>query len=104
MSPMSPETIYKRRWLILFSLVLSLMVVILDNTILNVALPSISRELGASQAQLTGAILSYAVVFGSLQFSAGVLGDRYGRLRVLTLGLVIFGVFSLLASFAKNPN
>jgi EmrB/QacA subfamily drug resistance transporter len=104
MSPMSPETIYKRRWLILVSLVISLMVVILDNTILNVALPSISRELDASQAELTASILSYAVVFGSLQFGAGVLGDRYGRRRILVIGLVIFGVFSLLAAFAKDPN
>ena len=104
MPAMSPETIYRRRWLILSSLVISLMVVILDNTILNVALPSISRELDASQAQLTGAILSYAVVFGSLQFGAGVLGDRYGRRRILMIGMVIFGVFSLLASFAKDPN
>jgi EmrB/QacA subfamily drug resistance transporter len=60
--------------------------------------------LGASQAELTGAILSYAVVFGSLQFSAGVLGDRYGRKRVLLLGMTLFGLSSLLASFASDPN
>jgi MFS transporter, DHA2 family, multidrug resistance protein len=103
MPTMSPETIYKRRWLILGSLVLSLMVVILDNTILNVALPSISQELDATQGQLTAAILSYAVVFGALQFSAGVMGDRYGRRRILMIGLVIFGIFSVLAAFAKDP-
>lgn len=104
MAPTSPDTIYRRRWVILTSLVVSLLVVVLDNTILNVALPSISRELDASQAQLTGAILSYAVVFGSLQFAAGVLGDRYGRRRILMIGLVVFGVFSLLASRASDPN
>ena len=70
------ERIYRRRWLTMLTLVSGLIVVIIDNTILNVALPSISQQLGASQAQLTGAILSYAVVFGSLQFTAGVLGDR----------------------------
>jgi DHA2 family multidrug resistance protein-like MFS transporter len=99
-----PPTTTRRRWLILVALVSSLIVVIMDNTILNVALPTISRDLGASQAELTGAILSYAVVFGSLQFSAGVLGDRYGRKRVLLLGMTLFGLSSLLASFASDPN
>ena len=99
-----PPTTLRRRWLIMVTLVSSLIVVIMDNTILNVALPTISRELGASQAELTGAILSYAVVFGSLQFSAGVLGDRYGRKRVLLLGMTLFGLSSLLASFASDPN
>lgn len=93
----------RRRWLIMVTLVSSLTVVILDNTILNVALPSISRELNASQAELTGAILSYAVVFGSLQFSAGVLGDRWGRKRILLIGLVLFGLASLAASRAQDP-
>ena len=52
------ERIYRRRWLTMLTLVSGLIVVIIDNTILNVALPSISQQLGASQAQLTGAILS----------------------------------------------
>jgi EmrB/QacA subfamily drug resistance transporter len=98
-----PTTTLRQRWLILITLVTALAVVILDNTVLNVALPTISRELGASQAELTGAILSYAVVFGSLQFSAGVLGDRWGRRRVLLIGLVLFGLASLAASFAQDP-
>jgi EmrB/QacA subfamily drug resistance transporter len=98
-----PTTTRRQRQLILLTLVASLIVVILDNTILNVALPSISRELGASQAQLTGAIAAYAVVLGSLQFSAGVLGDRWGRRRVLLIGLFLFGLASLAASFAADP-
>jgi DHA2 family multidrug resistance protein-like MFS transporter len=100
---MDQETIHRRRWAILASLVLSMLVVILDNTILNVALPSISSELGATQGQLTGAIMSYAVIFGALQFSAGVLGDRYGRRRLLVIGLIVFGLFSFLASTASTP-
>ncbi|HCK79055.1 MAG TPA: MFS transporter [Actinobacteria bacterium] len=95
--------VYNRRWLIMLTLVSGLIIVILDNTILNVALPSISRQLGASQGQLTGAILSYAVVFGSFQFTAGVLGDRWGRRRVFLTGLLIFGVTSLAASQSKDP-
>jgi DHA2 family multidrug resistance protein-like MFS transporter len=102
--PVIPTLSSRRRWLIMVTLVSSLIVVILDNTILNVALPSISRQLHASQAQLTGAILSYAVVFGSLQFSAGVLGDRWGRKRILMIGLVLFGLSSLAASRAGDPN
>lgn len=102
--PGIPDLSSRRRWWIMVTLVSSLIVVILDNTILNVALPSISRELGASQAELTGAILSYAVVFGSLQFSAGVLGDRWGRRRILMIGLVLFGLSSLAASRAGDPN
>ena len=88
----------------MLTLVSGLIVVIIDNTILNVALPSISQQLGASQAQLTGAILSYAVVFGSLQFTAGVLGDRWGRKRIFMIGLVLFGLASLAASQSQNPN
>jgi EmrB/QacA subfamily drug resistance transporter len=98
-----PPTTRRQRWLILLTLVSALAVVILDNTILNVALPSISRELGAGQSDLTAAILSYAVVFGSLQFSAGVLGDRWGRRRILVIGLALFGIASLAASFATDP-
>jgi len=98
------ERIYRRRWLTMLTLVSGLIIVIIDNTILNVALPSISHQLGASQAQLTGAILSYAVVFGSLQFTAGVLGDRWGRKRIFMIGLVLFGLASLAASQSQNPN
>ncbi|CAB4863586.1 unannotated protein [freshwater metagenome] len=98
------EKIYRRRWLTMVTLVAGLIIVIIDNTILNVALPSISRQLGASQAQLTGAILSYAVVFGSLQFTAGVMGDRWGRKAIFMSGLVLFGISSLAASQAANPN
>ena len=98
------ERIYRRRWLTMLTLVSGLIVVIIDNTILNVALPSISQQLGASQAQLTGAILSYAVVFGSLQFTAGVLGDRWGRKRIFMIGLVLFGLASLAASLSQSPN
>jgi MFS family permease len=98
------ERIYRRRWLTMLTLVSGLIVVIIDNTILNVALPSISQQLGASQAQLTGAILSYAVVFGSLQFTAGVLGDRWGRKRIFMIGLVLFGLASLAASQSQTPN
>lgn len=89
---------YPRRWQGLAVLGLSLLIIGLDNTILNVALPTLVRELGASGAQLQWMIDSYVLVFAGLLLSAGALGDRYGRKGALTFGLALFGVSSLLAS------
>jgi EmrB/QacA subfamily drug resistance transporter len=85
--------------------VLSLCVVVIgvDNTILNVALPSIVRALGASGSQLQWMVDAYTIVFACLLLTAGSLGDRYGRRRMLMFGLAWFGVFSALASFASSP-
>jgi len=80
---------HPRRWAILGVLVVSLLVVVLDNTILNIALPSIQRDLQASQGELVWAVDSYILVFAALLFTWGVLGDRYGRKRVLVVGLLI---------------
>ena len=87
-------------------LVVSLLVVVLDNTVLNVALRTIADPvagIGASQAQLEWAINAYTLVFAGLLFAAGVLGDRFGRRRVLLIGLVLFGMASLLSAYAQNP-
>jgi EmrB/QacA subfamily drug resistance transporter len=87
-------------------LLVALLVVVLDNTVLNVALRTIADPvagLGASQAQLQWAINAYTLVFAGLLFAAGVLGDRYGRRRVLLIGLVLFGVASLLSAYAQTP-
>ena len=72
---------HPRRWAILGVLVTSLLVVVLDNTILNIALPTIQRDLGADQSQLVWAVDSYILVFAALLFTWGVLGDKYGRKR-----------------------
>ena len=87
----SPEEVYQRRWLTLGVLCLSLMVISVDNTILNVALPSIVRELNAQGSQLQWIIDAYTIVFAGLLLTAGSLGDRFGRKGALTLGLVLFG-------------
>ncbi|MET0741374.1 MAG: MFS transporter [Candidatus Nanopelagicales bacterium] len=92
-----------RRWAILAVLVTSLLVVVLDNTVLNVALPTIQEELGASQEELVWAINSYTCVFAALLFTWGVLGDRYGRKRILIIGLLSFGLASLLTAYAADP-
>jgi len=105
---MQPQanTGHPRRWAILGVLVVSLLVVVLDNTVLNVALRTIAdpvHGLGASQTQLEWAINSYTLVFAGLLFTWGVIGDRNGRRRILTLGLVLFGLASLASAYAKDP-
>ena len=79
---------YPRRWWTLVVLRISLLVISLDNTILNVALPSLSDDLGASASQLQWIVDAYMLVFAGLLLTAGSLGDRFGRKRALTLGLV----------------
>ena len=94
---------HPRRWAILGVLVVSLLIVVLDNTVLNIALPTIQKDLEATPAQLVWAIDSYILVFAALLFTWGVLGDRYGRKRSLVIGLLIFGVASAACAFATTP-
>lgn len=97
-----PEALYPRRWWALLVLCLSLLVIGLDNTILNVALPTLVRELQASASQLQWIVDAYALVFAGLLLTAGALGDRFGRRRVLGAGMLIFGVGSGLSAFAGS--
>jgi EmrB/QacA subfamily drug resistance transporter len=97
----------RRRWVILGVLILSLVAVVLDNTVLNIALKTISEPrvgLGASQSQLEWAINSYTLVFAGLLFTFGVVGDRIGRRRMLVIGTVLFGLASLVSSYAQTPD
>ncbi|KOT38064.1 multidrug MFS transporter [Streptomyces caelestis] len=102
-----PEAVHRRRWMILGVLMLSLLIVVLDNSILNVAIKTISTPaptgLGATQSELEWAINAYTLVFAGLLFSAGLLGDRLGRKKVLVGGLVAFGAGSALAAFSGSP-
>jgi EmrB/QacA subfamily drug resistance transporter len=95
---------YERRWWILGVLCLSLLVIGLDNTILNVALPTLVRDLGASTSQLQWIVDAYTLVFAGLLLTAGSLSDRYGRRTALAVGLVIFGVGSLASAFAGSAS
>ncbi len=104
---MDAQTIFRRRWGILSVLIISLLAIVLDNTILNVALKTIAEPkagLGASQSQLEWAINSYTLVFAGLLFTFGVIGDRIGRKRMLMIGLLLFGVGSLLSAFSRSPD
>jgi EmrB/QacA subfamily drug resistance transporter len=102
----SDNTGHPRRWAILGVLVVSLLVVVLDNTVLNVAMRTIADPvagLGATQGELEWSINSYTLVFAGLLFTAGVLGDRVGRRRVLMISLVLFGLASLASAYAQDP-
>ncbi len=104
---MDTQTIYRRRWGILSVLIVSLLAIVIDNTVLNVALKTIADPragLGASQSQLEWAINSYTLVFAGLLFTFGVVGDRIGRKRMLMIGLVLFGLGSLLSAYSHSPD
>src|SRR5438477_12519115 len=84
------QRIHDRRWLTLLVLCVSLLVIVIDNTIVNVALPTLVRDLGTSISDLQWVVDAYTLVFAGLLLTAGSLGDRFGRKGALTLGLVIF--------------
>src|SRR6185295_5652204 len=91
-----------RRWWTLVVLCLSLLVISLDNTILNVALPTLELDLGASSSQLQWIVDSYMLVFAGLLLTAGAIGDRFGRRNALTFGLAVFGLGSALSAVAGS--
>jgi len=92
-----------RRWWILATLSLTLLVVGLDATVLNVALSDISKALGASNTDLQWVTNGYILVFAVLLMPAGVLGDRLGRRHVLVAGLVVFVAASAFAAWSSSP-
>jgi len=93
----------RRRWWVLAVLCVSLAMIGLDNTILNVALPTLVRDLHASFSQLQWIIDSYTVVFAGLLLTAGSLGDRFGRKWVMLVGLGVFCAGSAFSAFAWSP-
>ena len=93
-----PRT-YARRWWILGTLCLTLLGVMLANSSLNMALPMMAKDLELSQLDLTWVVNVYTLVFASLLFIAGAVGDRYGRKRAMQVGLFVFTLGSLYAGF-----
>jgi EmrB/QacA subfamily drug resistance transporter len=96
--------VYARRWKTLAVLSLSLVIIGLDNTILNVALPSLREHFDASNSTLQWIVDSYLLVFAGLLLTMGTLGDRFGRKRALLAGLAIFGTASLAVLAADSAN
>jgi EmrB/QacA subfamily drug resistance transporter len=91
-----------RRWWILAVLCLSVLLVVVDNTIVNVALPTISRKLSASTQDLQWVVDAYTLVFAGLLLVGGNMGDRFGRRRWMQVGLVLFAVFSVAAALSRT--
>jgi EmrB/QacA subfamily drug resistance transporter len=96
------EKLDTRRWWALAVLCVSLLTITLDNTILNVALPSLVQDLHASTSQLQWIVDGYTLVFAGLLLTSGSLGDRFGRKGALGTGLLIFGVGSAFSAFATS--
>jgi len=106
---MDTQTIQRRRWVILGVVVVGLLAIVIDNTVLNVALKTIASPaakggIDASQSELEWAINSYTLVFAGLLFTFGVIGDRIGRKRVLMAGLIVFGLGSLFSAYSHSPD
>jgi EmrB/QacA subfamily drug resistance transporter len=99
---MDQATIHARRWWTLAVLCFSLLIIGMDNTILNVALPTIQRDLGASGSQLQWIVDAYVIVYASILLTTGALGDKFGRKGALSVGLVVFGVGSVASAFAAS--
>jgi EmrB/QacA subfamily drug resistance transporter len=96
--------VHARRWKTLGVLALSLLIIGLDNTILNVALPNLQDEFDASTSTLQWIVDSYLLVFAGLLLTMGTLGDRFGRKRALQAGLVLFGGASLAVLVVDTAN
>ncbi|WP_233459639.1 MFS transporter [Microbacterium resistens] len=93
----------KPRWLALSGLSAVFLFGMLDNSILNVALPTIGRELHASATGLQWITSPYAIVFGGLMLAIGAVSDRFGRRRIMLSGLVLLALASLLTVFVQSP-
>jgi EmrB/QacA subfamily drug resistance transporter len=94
----------KSNWIALFALSLATLVVGLDATVLNVALPTISGDLGASASQLQWIVNSYTLALAATILPAGVIADRYGRKRTLLVGLAIFFIGSIASALTSDAN
>ena len=99
---MDADQVHARRWWTLAVLCFSLLVIGMDNTILNVALPTIQRDLGATASQLQWIVDAYTIVYASILLTTGALGDRFGRKGILTIGLLVFGFGSVASAFSTS--
>ena len=92
----------RQNWKVLLVVCLPLVVLAIDNSVLNLALPPIATDLGSSASQLQWVINAYILVFSSLLLTLGAIGDRYGRKRLFQIGLVLFGIGSLAAAYSTS--
>jgi len=97
-----PADVYHRRWVILGVLCTSLIIIVIGNTSLNVALPKMSEALGLSNSQQQWVVDAYSLIFAGMLFTAGTLGDRFGRKGFMQAGIILFGAASAFATFVAN--
>src|SRR5918994_1361177 len=93
----------ERKWWTLVAVSVATFMLLLDITVVNVALPSIREDLGASFTDLQWVIDAYALTLAAFVLTAGSLADRLGRRRVFAIGLAIFSIASLVAGLASDP-
>src|SRR5881227_4397262 len=101
---MQPVTVKANKGVILFALCLAALIINVDVTIVNVALPSLVRQLGATTTSLQWIVDAYTLMFAALILAAGSLSDRVGRKGVLLAGLGVFALGSLSGSLCQTPN
>ena len=94
---------YPRRWLAAVAMMIAVLMDMIDVTIVNVALPTIRRDLGASATQLEWVVSAYMLAFAAALITAGSLGDLLGRKRLFVIGITVFGAASLCAGLATSP-
>ncbi|HEX6116123.1 MAG TPA: DHA2 family efflux MFS transporter permease subunit [Solirubrobacterales bacterium] len=99
---MTPQTTERNRWLALYVLCGGMLMIVLDATIVNVALPSIQADLGFTQSNLAWVVNAYLIAFGGLLLLAGRIGDLIGQRRVFLAGLVVFTAASALCAIAQS--
>ena len=97
-----PADVFRRRWVILGVLCTSLMIIVIGNTSLNVALPKMSESLGLTNSQQQWVVDAYSLIFAGMLFTAGTLGDRFGRKGFMQAGIVLFGAASAYATFVAH--
>ncbi len=99
---MSEQNVYKNKWLALIILCLGDLMIVLDTTIVNVALPSIQQDLGFTASSLAWVVNAYMLTFGGFLLLGGRLGDLYGARKLFLIGLVLFTLASLACGFADS--
>src|SRR6187455_2129774 len=99
---MASETTDRSRWLALYVLCTGMLMIVLDITVVNVALPTIQEDLGFSQNDLAWVVNAYLIAFGGLLLLAGRIGDLIGQRRIFLIGLAVFTCASLLCALSQT--
>ena len=102
-TPPHPESADPRRWIALVVVSVAVALIIVDSTIVNVAIPSVTRDLDLTSTDVQWVQESYTIVFAALLVLFGTLADRFGRRRLLVIGVAVFAVASLAATLAVSP-